>query len=863
MIANSKTIKYLVKNCILFSILLFNLNSTNAQPFVVEGSWKISFEDKKEFSQSDFDASFWENLTDLKWSDDHKTTANRTLWIRKKVVIPSSLKSEFEKTGLLTLSMGKVLQSDDTYLNGKLIGSTGSGDTYRNYLVSKEDILWDKENIIALRVSHWGSFKISKIPTFTAAAPANFFAYKSSIKNEDSKAPILDKELNYQLEILNKSPKKIVGSLVGDFIDFQGRKIYSGQKNIELNVGKNEISFPYKSVSPFLKIVFTLSVPSMEYTNRWNAEFGYENIKYEPTKPIVQYQASQKYFPADLNKIEVNGWLGERLKANSELRLHKVDEEALLAGFINRPGNHSWIGEHVGKFLEAACNAYDNQPNSELKNQIDRTAQQLIGAQLADGYLGTYDMDSHWTSWDVWSHRYDLMGLLRYYELSGFKPALASSEKIGDLIMQTFGTAQGQKDIVKSGGHVGMAATCILESMADLYRFSGNKKYLNYCYQLVKSFDNPGGPRIISTLNSVGRVDKVANAKAYEMMSNFLGVTKLYRLTNDEQFLKPILIAWNDIVQNRLYITGTTSSFEHFQDDTILPGSSKDNMGEGCVTTTWVQLNYQLFCITGQMKYLDELERSIYNHLTGAENPQTGGVSYYTPLVGKKPFRSVITCCMSSVPRGIAMIPLFGNGKINKNPAFLLYQPGTYTTAVDNNKISFTTTGDFLKDGKVQITVAGNSKDIIYVEFRKPYWANDFNIQINGQKQEISDTQTTSIDRLWKRGDTIEISFTMPIMVLDGGKSYPNQIALQRGPQVLAFDQSLNKDLDINKLFVNTASLELLPTTYSLPNGWVGTEKFELKTFGENSNKNIILVPYADASQTGGVISTWIKKQNN
>ena len=70
----------------------------------------------------------------MKWSDDRKTTANRVLWIRKTVIIPSALKSEFEKTGLLTLSLGKILQSDNTYLNGKLIGATGSGDTYRNYL---------------------------------------------------------------------------------------------------------------------------------------------------------------------------------------------------------------------------------------------------------------------------------------------------------------------------------------------------------------------------------------------------------------------------------------------------------------------------------------------------------------------------------------------------------------------------------------------------------------------------------------------------------------------------------------------------------------------------------------------------------
>ncbi|MBC7721442.1 MAG: glycoside hydrolase family 127 protein, partial [Pedobacter sp.] len=537
---------------VMFNVLalciFLQFGKTDAQAFVIEGKWKVSFEDKKEFSSTTFNDATWEELPALKWSDDHKTTANRQLWIRKKIVIPSSLQTAFEKTGVLALSMGKISQSDDTYLNGKLIGSTGSGDTYRNYLINKEDILWDKENVIAIRVRHWGQFNVSKTPKFAAALPEHFLGYASGLKTGDTKAPILKKDLVYQLTVTNKSPRNVDGIITANFYNFEGTKIYSTQKNINLAAGKTAVEFPYSSTSPFLKIVYAVSVPNYQYSSEWNAEFGYENLVYKSIVPVVTYKAQQKFYPADLDKIQIDGWLGERLKANTQQRLEKVDEDAILAGFINRPGSHSWIGEHIGKFLEAACNAYANNHDTALKIQIDRSAQQLIAAQLPDGYLGTYEMDGHWTSWDVWSHRYDLMGLLRYYELSGFKPALKTSEKIGDLIIKTFGSEKGQRDIVKAGGHVGMAATCILESMGELYRFSGDKKYLDYCYFLIKSFDNPYGPRIITTLDSVGRVDKVANAKAYEMLSNFLGIIKLYRLTNDEQFLKPLEAAWKDIV---------------------------------------------------------------------------------------------------------------------------------------------------------------------------------------------------------------------------------------------------------------------------------------------------------------------------
>ena len=830
------------------------------QEFVINGPWKLSFEDKKEFSQANWDDTGWETLPVLKWSDDHKTTANRVLWIRKKVVIPASLKTEFEKTGLLALRMGKILQSDDTWLNGKPIGSTGSGDTYRNYLVSENDILWDKENTVAIRVRHWGQFNISVIPTFAAALPAHFFSYGAGIKNGNYKTTVHNNNLEYQFIVNNKSPKPAAGVVQADFYDFKGNKIYSANKNVAIAVGSNNIPFPYTAAVPFVKIVYSLNVPGYNYTHLWNAEFGYENIAYKNAMPAVPYKAAQNYYPAGLNKLTIGGWLGEKLRANTEQRLHKVDEPALLAGFINRPGNHSWIGEHVGKFLEAACNAYAYNADPALKIQIDRTAQQLIAAQLPDGYLGTYEMDSHWTSWDVWSHRYDLMGLLRYYELSGFESALTASRKTGDLLMQTFGTEKGQKDIVKAGGHVGMAATCILESMGELYRFTGDKRYLDYCYYIIKSFDQSNGPKIISTLNAVGSVDKVANAKAYEMMSNILGIIKLYRLTNDEQFLKPVLTAWNDIVAKRLYITGTSSSFEHFQEEGILPAEKNSNMGEGCVTTTWVQFNYQLFCITGQMKYLDELERAVYNHLTGAENPQTGCVSYYTPLMGAKPYGCTITCCMSSVPRGIAMIPLFANGKINNNPTFLFYQPGNYAATVGNNEaVAFTTVTNFPADGNITIHIDKAASAACTINFRKPYWAADFSILVNGKKQPVSNTEMVSVNRIWKKGDQVAIHFNMPVIVLDGGKSYPGQIALQRGPQVLSFDQNIN-GFDAAGITLDAGNIALKNMSAVLPAKWIGATAFQVKATGNNIPKDIILVPYADASQTGGSMTTWIKK---
>ena len=148
--------------------------------------------------------------------------------------------------------------------------------------------------------------------------------------------------------------------------------------------------------------------------------------------------------------------------------------------------------------------------------------------------------------WDVWSHKYNLMGLLTYYQYTGNKAALAACRKMGNLLIATF---PAKKSILAAGTHMGMAATSVLEPIVLLYRASGDERYLQFARYIVKSWDEPNGPKIIAALLTRKQVNKTANGKAYEMLSNLVGLCELSRASGDRAFLEPVLNAWQDIVE--------------------------------------------------------------------------------------------------------------------------------------------------------------------------------------------------------------------------------------------------------------------------------------------------------------------------
>src|SRR5262249_885091 len=162
-----------------------------------------------------------------------------------------------------------------------------------------------------------------------------------------------------------------------------------------------------------------------------------------------------------------------------------------------------------------------------------------------------------WKEWDVWAHKYNLIGLVTYMRYTGNMEPMPACRRMADLLCRSFGDGAGQQDIIPAGFHMGLAPTSVLEPMVLLYRLTGEPRYLEFCKYILRAWEQPNGPKVISALLAGKSVEEVGDAKAYEMLSCLNGALEYYRTVGDAKILKACLNAWKDIVDNRLYITGT------------------------------------------------------------------------------------------------------------------------------------------------------------------------------------------------------------------------------------------------------------------------------------------------------------------
>ena len=584
-----------------------------------------------------------------------------------------------------------------------------------------------------------------------------------------------------------------------------------------------------------------------------------------PEKVSCAITDRQDFQPPD--HLHLTGWLGSRIDANEKNRLVKMDPARLLVCYRNRPYWQSYDGEHVGKWLHAATLAWVNTGDPELRQKLDFTATELVKCQLADGYLGTYSNDHRWTEWDVWAHKYNLIGLVTYVRYTGNMELLPACRKLADLLCNTFGDEPGKRDIIPAGEHIGMAPGSVLEPMVLLYRLTGEQRYLDFAKYIMRAFEQPNGPKIVSRLLELKRVDKVGDAKAYEMLSCLNGILEVYRTTGGTNLLEACRNAWQDILDKKLYITGTTSYGEFFAEDYDLININK--VGETCATVSWLQFNAQLLRLTGEARFAEQLERVVLNQLFGAQKPDGSAWGYYVPMEGVKPYRGSLDghCCLSSGPRGVALIPTFAASVDADGVVVNLYDAGTAKLTLRNGKtVVLTIETIYPSDGKILIMVDPESSARFAFKARIPAWCRESTVKVNGKavKMDTGKDGYAAIKRKWAKGDKLELNFKLEPRVMVGDHKNAGKIAVMYGPLVLAADEALlgTEGMLVNEVNIGNPDLTALAITPEpAPDKvkhWPHANVFHINAFSRGATNEIRLIPFADAGSLGEQYRVWL-----
>jgi uncharacterized protein len=505
--------------------------------------------------------------------------------------------------------------------------------------------------------------------------------------------------------------------------------------------------------------------------------------------------------------VRMAGLLGERFENSRTNRLIHQEEDHLLYPFtlhcpvgMNHPDRPvkaifgDWQGEYLGTWMDAAALTVRYSGDAALRAKIDKMVDTWLATQEADGYLGTYNGDDRWKSWDIWIHGHDILGLVSYYHLTGDERILTAAVRAADCVMANFGP--GKRFVYPTGLHGGMASSAILEPMIWLYFETGEERFLEWGKWLVDvDWEQSEGSHLVSILLNNGNVADIAGGKGIEMLTNLAGLVELYRATGESRYLQAVVNGWQDIVQHQLYLTGTSSSGEHFSRHYVLPNDGVYNVGETCVSMGWMYLNFSLARVTGDARYFDMAEQVIYNHLLTAQAPDGKGWAYYVGLRDHKRYRwhTEPECCPSRGVRALAQFPQHIYSLDARGVRVNLYEPGSLRfNAPDGQTVELEMQTSYPFDGAVTLQINTPDPSAFVLQLRIPGWCTDWQLQVNSAAQTVhpNDYGYVVLERTWSAGDRVTLLLDMPIHVVTDRLGNPGKVAFLRGPLVYAADNA-------------------------------------------------------------------------
>lgn len=556
----------------------------------------------------------------------------------------------------------------------------------------------------------------------------------------------------------------------------------------------------------------------------------------------------------------------------------------------------------VFKIIEGASYSLQTFPDPKLDSYLDTLIYKIGLAQEDDGYLYTnrtiaemhggkglhaWASKNRWELDSILSHELYNLGHLyeaavAHYQATGKRTLLDIAIKSADLVNKDFGW---DREKVYPGHQV------IEMGLVKLYRVTGDKKYLD----LARFFLDIRGPKGQAYNQAHIKPVDQREAVGHSVRATYMysGMADIAAIEKDTAYLNAITGIWEDLVFRKMYITGgigASGGNEGFADPYVLPNMSA--YCETCASIGDIFTNERLFLLHGQTKYIDVLEKTLYNSMLSGVSLSGDRFFYPNPLESNgQHLRQAwfgCACCPSNVARFVPAIPGYVYAVTDKELFVNLFISNDANITMGKKKVNVTQKANFPWDGKVIITVNPENSGKFDLKIRVPGWAlnealpgglynfidknnEPVRIVINGQNSEIG-TLTDGyavISRKWKQGDTVEIDFPMPVRKITADERViedKGKIALQRGPLIYCAEWPDNNEGNVLNLVIKkdaSVSTEYVPSLLE------GTQV--IKTTGFQTKRNIdgsieligeepvTLIPYALWNNRGaGQMMVWL-----
>jgi len=525
-------------------------------------------------------------------------------------------------------------------------------------------------------------------------------------------------------------------------------------------------------------------------------------VKVEPVEPLHHHAVDQ---------VKFEGFLGERLHDCIEHSVIEADVDNYVEQFETRTEHRWWQTEFWGKWMLSAVKAYEYAPSEKLMEIMSTSVDGIIATQTPDGYIGNYAPEHELNAWDVWGRKYTLLGLLYYYDLTGEAKALAAAKRLADYTMGQLGEGPNKERIVITGNYRGMASSSILEPIVLLYERTAEQRYLDFAKYIVADWETPQGPRLISkALAGVPVSERFTNytrwwtwsngQKAYEMMSCYDGLLRLYQLTGESEYLEAVEKTVANIIEDEINIAGSGASKECWFGGKHKQMYPAAHTMEVCATVYWMKLCYELHRLNHDAGLVDQIEKSAYNNLLGSLMPKGHRFAKYSALQG---FRDPdgfqcnmhTNCCMANGPRGLTILQDLAVMKRGDGLVVNLYNPGNARVELSSGQtIEFRFDTRYPADGEIVVNVETSRPRTFPLHLRVPGWSDGMRVQVNGASTPVSGKPGgyVKLERQWESGDEIRIEMEMPVKVHRLSDAYREFAAFTRGPLTLAADSRIN-----------------------------------------------------------------------